>query len=181
MIIVGSIVLVLEDYLFVKALSHICLKFLKTILIVSLVRPVTNLRRSRSFADLPNEDLYTRIPPIPFRPEENIEPLELRNFAEDFQLHIPDDLNLFINRQIDIVREIEPDLAGQIEPDLNRQNEAELVIEPPDIILDNNPAGIEILYDDVENVNMNMLRFQNLRAPRFDAKQSNVRTFFRKF
>ena len=37
LVIVGSIVLIVEDYLFVKTLSHVCLKFLKTILIVSLV------------------------------------------------------------------------------------------------------------------------------------------------
>ena len=144
-------------------------------------RPITNLRRSRSFVDLPNEELYTRIPAIPFQSEDNIEPLELQNFAENFQLNIPDDLNLFINRQIDIVREIEPDLAGQIIQDLNRQNEAEVGIEPQELIIDNNPAGIEILYDDVENIDMNMLRFQNLRIPRFDAKKSNVRKIFRKF
>ena len=162
-------------------------------------RPITNLRRSYSFADLPNDDLYTQIPIIPFRSGENIETQQLQDFAENFQLHIPDDLDLFINRQIDIVREIEPDLPGIIEPELNRQIEPEVnrqiefdlnrqldphldriaIAVEPIIELDN--LVIENIYDDVENVNMEMLRLQNIRGPRFEAKKSNVRTFFRKF
>ena len=140
-------------------------------------RPLTNLRRSHSVVGLLNDDLYTQIPIIPFRPEENIEPQELQKFANNFELNIPDDLDLFINRQLEIVRDEIP--GGQIEPDLDREIEPEIAVEPV-IILDNNPE-IENPYDDVFNVNMEMLRFQNIRAPRFDAKKSNVRTFFRKF
>ena len=146
-------------------------------------RPITNLRRSHSFASLPNDDLYTKIPVIPFRPEENIEPIELQNFAGNFQLNIPDDLDIFINRELAIVREIEPDIPGDIEAELNRQIEPDLdrleVAIEPIINLDN--LVIEQLYDDVENINMEMLRLQNIRGPRFEAKKSNVRTFFRKF
>ena len=80
-------------------------------------------------------------------------------------MDIPDDLNLFINRPIEIVREIEPGIVIQNEPELVIQ------IEPERADLDNNPE-IENAYNDV--VNMDNLRLQNVRAPRFDAKKSNV-------
>ena len=92
-------------------------------------------------------------------------------------------MDIFINRELAIVREIEPDIPGDIEAELNRQIEPDLdrleVAIEPIINLDN--LVIEQLYDDVENINMEMLRLQNIRGPRFEAKKSNVRTFFRKF
>ena len=133
-------------------------------------RPRITKRRCNSLSNLSPDGLYTQIPLIT-NSIGDINPLELQHFAETFQLPLPENLDIVIDRPLNIAREIEPVRVN--EPEIHRQ------IQPEVADLAHNPV-IENIYDDVFKMD-NFARLHSLRPPKFNSQISNVRTFFSKF
>ena len=114
------------------------------------------------------ETTYTRISGFQQNRQE-IDPALLQNFAQEYNL--AEDLIL----QIQDIYHSPVDNNLAIIPEINDLNVIQNNLQEP--LADN-------LYDDivpVENINMDNVRLQNIRPPRFDSTKSNVRTFFTRF